>query len=507
MIFDICVLGGGINGAAIARDAAGRGLSVLLLEARDLAQGTSSASTKLIHGGLRYLEYGAFGLVKESLQERSLLLKQSPHIIWPMDFVLPHRAHMRPIWMMKLGLWLYDHLAGLQNVLPRSRTLDISKPPHVQVIKSVSDVGYGFSDCWVDDSRLVVLNALEAAEKGADIRLHSRCVGIYQMPQCWRLSVQPSGQDTSYDVKASVVVNATGPWVDDLLQIANIADKNTPRVRMVKGSHIIVPRLYEGECSYVLQQDDRRIVFAIPYEGKYTLIGTTEEAYNGDPYAARASKDEIEYMCAAAGQYFRASVTPEHVCWTYSGVRPLYQYGHASMTAAPRDHKLVCHGGKYRPFISLFGGKLTTHRAVAQEAVDKAAALMGKNTPAWTNRHTAHLPGGDIPDGDFDLFVEALVTQYTFLDRDLLYRYARAYGTRVHWMLDGVHALADMGAHYGDNLYAAEVRYMVRHEWARTAEDVLWRRSKLGMHVKDATLTALDIGLPLILAEEGRVAA
>lgn len=498
MDYDLCVIGGGINGAGIARDAAGRGLSVLLVEAKDLACATSSASTKLIHGGLRYLEYGEFKMVREALQERERLLRAAPHVIWPLDFVLPHVPEQRPFWMIRLGLYLYDFLGGRQ-LLKASRTVRFKDSQLGAPLKDEYKRGFVYSDCWADDSRLVVLNAMDARSHGAQIMTQTRCTGLKALDDGWCVSLVSGGDNDTFDVTAKAVVNAAGPWVRDVLDASKLETPETPKVRLVKGSHIIVPRLFYGDHCYILQQSDRRIVFAIPYEGQYTLIGTTEEAFEGDSYDAQISDGEIDYLCAAASYYFEKPVERSSVEWSYAGVRPLFDDGSDNVTNASRDYQIYTQGEADHPLLSVFGGKLTTYRVVAEDVVNKLMRLTGRSGKAWTA--DASLPGGDIPAADYGAFLEKSLARYGFLDDDLVQRYARAYGTKLHDILQDVSCIDGLGAYYGDGVYEVELRYLVDQEWALCAEDVLWRRSKLGLHVSADTVAAVTDAVDAIVAE------
>jgi glycerol-3-phosphate dehydrogenase len=492
--YDLCVIGGGINGAGIARDAAGRGLSVLLVEARDLASATSSSSTKLIHGGLRYLEYFEFRLVRDSLVEREKLLGMAPHIIRPMRFVLPHDRQQRPYWMIRLGLFLYDRLGG-RSKMPQTEALDLSLHKYGNPLKNDYERGFAYSDCWVEDSRLVVLNALSAAEKGADIALHTACTKLTPHEDYWTVDVENLISGAQHSVQAKMVVNASGPWVRSLLESSGLVAPDLPDVRLVKGSHIIIDRIFEGDQAYIIQQPDKRIVFVIPYEGRYTLIGTTEEDYEGAPQDARISDAEIEYLCASFNRAFERQITKDDVIWHYSGVRPLFNDGQESATSTTRDYHFYEHDETEAPMISVFGGKLTTYRILAQDVVDFLTA----DEDSWTEGEA--LPGGDIPDGDVDTYVVKNAARYSWLPEKLLRRYVGAYGTRIHVLLDGFTSLNDLGAHYGDQVYECELRYLVQYEFAHSAADIVWRRSKLGLHISDETLHNIDIAVQSIVAE------
>ncbi|HXV24745.1 MAG TPA: glycerol-3-phosphate dehydrogenase [Alphaproteobacteria bacterium] len=483
---DLLVIGGGINGAGIARDAAGRGLKVLLAEQGDLAQGTSSASTKLIHGGLRYLEYYEFRLVREALKEREVLLANAPHIIWPLRFVLPHADYLRPAWMIRLGLLLYDHIGGRVR-LPASRGVDLRSDPAGAPLKPKFTRGFSYSDCWVEDSRLVVLNAMDAAERGAAILTRTRCVSARPSGRAWQVLLQDLN-GSRRTVAAQGLVNAAGPWISEVAEKVIGRPLGQP-IRLVKGSHIVVPRLFEGEEAYILQNEDRRIVFAIPYERHFTLIGTTDLNYVGDPADATISREEIDYLCQAVGSYFRRPVTAADPVWTYSGVRPLYDDRRESASAVTRDYVLHLDTPEGAPLLSVYGGKITTYRRLAEHALEKLAPHYPNSSGPWTAR--APLPGGDIPDGDFDRFLAGLIARRPWLPKRLARRWARAYGTRVETMIGGADGTDELGRHYGEDLYQCEIDYLIQREWARASADILWRRSKLGLHLSPATVEAL----------------
>ena len=497
---DLLIIGGGINGAGIARDAAGRGLSVLLCEQDDLGHATSAASTKLIHGGLRYLEHYEFRLVREALIEREVLLGQAPHIIWPLDFVLPHTAEQRPAWLIRLGLFLYDHLGGRKR-LPSTRTLDLYRDTVGAPIKRRYTKGFAYADCWVEDSRLVVLNAQDAAEHGADIRPRTRCVRARRENDgFWHVELAPTDKrGPTETVRARALVNAAGPWVTQVL--GQVAGLNRPAgLRLVKGSHLVVPRLYPGEQAYILQNDDGRIVFAIPYERDFTLLGTTDEAWDGDPGEVRIDANESDYICRAVNRYLKQQVRPEDAIWSYSGVRPLYDDANANVSAVTRDYVFdiddgASADGTGAPLLSVFGGKITTFRKLAEHALERLLPLMPREVGAragapWTA--SAHLPGGDMADADFESYLATLRADYPWLPPGLARRYARAYGTRTARLLGSATAIADIGPHLGDDVYAAEIDYLMDHEWARTLDDILWRRSKLGLHMTQTTRQAIE---------------
>jgi glycerol-3-phosphate dehydrogenase len=488
-VFDCLVVGGGINGAGIARDAAGRGLSVLLCEQGDLAGYTSSASTKLIHGGLRYLEYYEFRLVREALFERERLLESAPHIIWPLRFVLPHEKGIRPAWFVRLGLVLYDHLAPRRK-LPGTETIHLTRHPAGQALKPGFDTAFMYSDCWVEDSRLVALNALDAAERGAEIRVRTKLASARRDGDLWIAHLENADTGERSEVRARVLVNAAGPFVADVLN-ARLGLNTKKNVRLVKGSHIVVPKLFEGDHAFILQNKDKRIVFAIPYQGRFTLVGTTDVPVGDVPGKAQISDAEILYLCEAINHVFRREISPADVVWTYSGVRPLFDDGSVDASAVTRDYVFDLDGGDGRaPVLSIFGGKITTFRKLAEHALDELKAWFPAMKPAWTDK--AKLPGGDMPDADFERFLGDLKSRRPFLPDDLARRLARAYGTRVDELLGEARSLADLGEDFGGGLTRAEVDYLVRREWARTAEDILWRRSKLGLHVPEGAAGRID---------------
>ena len=480
---DLLIIGGGINGVGIARDAAGRGLSVLLCEQGDLAGATSSASSKLIHGGLRYLEQYEFRLVREALQEREVLLGIAPHNIWPMRFVLPHSQDQRPAWMVRLGLFIYDHLGG-RTQLRATRRLDLRRDPEGAPIRDDYRTAFEYSDCWVDDARLVALNAMDARERGADIRTRTQCISAHRNGEAWIAELQDLASGARYTVLARALVNAAGPWVADMLN--NRAGQNsTKRPRLIKGSHIVVPRLYDGNQAFILQNDDRRVIFVIPYEQKFSLIGTTDIPFEGDPAEVVANETEIDYLCRAVSRYFRRPIAPRELVHTYAGVRPLYDDAAANASAVTRDYVLDLDAAADRaPILSVFGGKITTFRRLAEHALDKLLPLLPVPRPAsWTGQ--APLPGGDLPDGDFDKFLSGFRASHAWLPATTAKRFAHAYGTRAELVLGDAACVADLGTDFGAGFTAAELDYLVREEWVRSAEDALWRRSKLGLHLPD----------------------
>ncbi|QFU15937.1 glycerol-3-phosphate dehydrogenase [Microvirga thermotolerans] len=480
-VTDLLIVGGGINGAGIARDARGRGLSVVLCEQGDLAGYTSSASTKLIHGGLRYLEYYEFRLVREALFERERLLEAAPHIIWPLRFILPHEKGIRPAWFVRLGLFLYDHLAPRKR-LPGTETIHLTRHPAGQALKPGFDTAFVYSDCWVEDSRMVALNALDAFERGADIRVRTKLISARREGETWLATLQNGETGETQEVRAKVIVNAAGPFVADVLN-AKLGLNTSKSVRLVKGSHIVVPKLFDTEQAFILQNTDKRIVFAIPYQGKFTLIGTTDIPVESVPdRKVTISDDEIRYLCNVVNHFFKKQVTPADVVWTYSGVRPLFDDGSINASAVTRDYVFDLDKPQGQaPVLSIFGGKITTFRKLAEHALDELKPFFPAMKPAWTE--TAKLPGGDLPDADFDRFLAGVRSRWSFLPEALAHRLARAYGTRIEELIGSAKSMADLGEDFGAGLTAAEIDYLVRREWARTAEDILWRRSKLGLHV------------------------
>lgn len=501
---DVLVVGGGINGAAIARDAAGRGLRVVLCEKDDLAEHTSSASSKLIHGGLRYLEHYEFGLVRKALLERETLLRSAPHIMRPLRFVMPYERGRgpgaRPAWLIRLGLFLYDRLAR-REFLPGSHALNLRSHPAGGALQPRFARGFMYSDGWVDDARLVVLNALDARERGATILTRSRCAPPQRHPGGWSATIAggAEGGGRRLRVSARLLVNAAGPWAARFLQEATNA-REAAALRLVKGSHIVVPRLFEHPDAYIFQHPDGRIVFALPYEGAFTLIGTTDIDYRGDLDRVTISAEETAYLCQLANRYFARRITPADVVWSYSGVRPLVEDAAAcaaTASSATRDYRLEWDRAG-APLLSVFGGKITTSRKLAEDAVDRIGEALGHGAPAWTAN--ACLPGGDLfgtgPGKrgvlEFDAWRARQAARYPWLPARLAERYGRAYGTRIDTLLAHSANLADLGPEVLPGLYQAEIDYLMRHEWARSAADILWRRSKLGLHVPPGSAAVLD---------------
>jgi glycerol-3-phosphate dehydrogenase len=488
--FDLLVIGGGINGCGIARDAAGRGHSVLLAEQGDLAGATSSASTKLVHGGLRYLEHYEFRLVREALEEREVLLAAAPHIIWPMRFVLPHHRGLRPAFILRIGLFLYDHLGG-RRILPGTATLDLTRDAAGLPLEPGFRRGFEYSDCWVEDSRLVVLNALDARERGAEIRVRTRVVSARRAGEHWDVTLEDAITGARETVQAGALVNAAGPWVAKFLAGA-IGSNAADRVRLVRGSHIVVRRIFEHDRAYIFQNSDGRIIFAIPYEGDFTLIGTTDQDHAGEPGQVSITGGEIDYLLAAANEYFRRKIARADIVWTYSGIRPLYDDGASKAQEATRDYVLTTEGGEAgKPLLlNVFGGKITTYRRLAEAAMEKLAPALPARGKPWTA--TSPLPGGDFPVDGFEALVARIAAEHPDLDARTARRLARAYGTRVWRLLEGARSAADLGRSFGAGLTEREVGYLIDHEFARSAEDIAWRRSKLGLRLGPDEIAALD---------------
>jgi glycerol-3-phosphate dehydrogenase len=505
-VFDLVIIGGGINGCGIARDAAGRGWSVYLCEADDLASATSSASTKLVHGGLRYLEYHEFRLVREALMEREVLWGIAPHIVWPLRFILPHHKGLRPAWLLRLGLFLYDHIGGRKR-LPVTRTKRLQHDAAGRMLKPEYTLGFEYSDCWVEDSRMVVLNARDAAERGAEVATRTRCIAAEREEGgLWRVSVSAPGEAPRV-VRARALVNAAGPWVGDVLQ--NVARSNvSAKVRMVKGSHIVVPRLYPEEHCYIFQNSDKRIFFVIPYQQDFSLIGTTDLDFQGDPRGVSASPEEVEYLCRGTSDYFLRPITPDQVVWTYSGVRPLYDDGASKAQAATRDYVLTLDAPEgMAPLLSIFGGKITTYRRLAEAALEKLTPLMPAANglaAGWTGQHA--LPGGDFPVDGFDAALAGLRMRYPFVAEPTLHRWLRAYGTCVADLVGDAESAEGLGSVLGADLTEAELRYLVTYEWARTAADVVWRRSKLGLHMNAQEIARVNAAMSTLQPQRTAVA-
>jgi glycerol-3-phosphate dehydrogenase len=481
--FDLVVIGGGANGAGIARDAAGRGLRVLLCEKDDLAQGTSSRSGKLVHGGLRYLEYYEFRLVREALIEREVLLRAAPHIIWPMRFVLPHVPAMRPAWLVRLGLFLYDHLGG-RKLLPPTRAVDLSREPEGRPLKPEYHKAFEYSDCWVDDARLVVLNALDAKARGAEILTRTAVVGARRAGDLWEVELEDRRDGGRRQVRARCVVNAAGPWVEELLGQVEGAS-STRRIRLVKGSHLVTRKFWEGNQAYLLQNTDKRVIFVNPYEGDLALIGTTDIPVEGRPEDAAMDEKEIAYLLDVLARYFEHPPGRADIVHLFSGVRPLYDDSAENPSAVTRDYVFDVEpkepAAGRAPILSVFGGKITTYRKLAEHALDKLAPFFPGAGAAWTA--DAAMPGGDIADADFEGWLARFRAAHPWLPEPLARHYGRLYGTRAEALLAGTGRLEDLGRHFGANLYEREARYLMAEEWAETAADILERRTKHGLHL------------------------
>jgi len=491
--YDLFIIGGGINGCGIARDAAGRGYSVCLVEMNDLASGTSSWSSKLIHGGFRYLEYYEFGLVRKALSEREILWAMAPHIIRPMRFVLPHHKAMRPAWLLRLGLFLYDHI-GARKLLPATRGLNLRKEKVGEPLKDEYRRGFEYSDCWVDDARLVVLNAEDAAARGATVLTRTKCVSAKAHEDHWVLTIKDGKTGRQRDVSARMVINAAGPWVDEVLGKA-FGRNNPANVRLVQGSHIVVPKLFDHDRAYIFQNKDGRIVFAIPYQEKYTVIGTTDRDYQGDPADVKISDEEINYLCDIANEYFKKPVHPDDIVWDYSGVRPLYDDGASEAQEATRDYVFKINDGPddkpgEPPVANIFGGKITTYRRLAESMMDVVEDRLGRKGRPWTSK--PKLPGGDFPTTGFDGLLAGLRADYPWLEGETALRLAHQFGTKARMVLGNATSEKDLGKDFGFGLSEAEVRYLAVNEWAVSAEDILWRRTKMGLKLSDKQAKALQ---------------
>lgn len=484
--YDVFVIGGGVNGTGIARDAAGRGYTVMLAEMHDLASGTSSAATKLVHGGLRYLEHYEFKLVREALMEREVLWAAAPHIIWPLRFVLPHHKGLRPAWFLRLGLVVYDYLGG-RKLLPATKTLDLRSDVTGKPLKPGYATAFEYSDCWVDDARLVTLYAKDAQAHGARIATRTKVVGAQRSADGWQITLESAaGSET---VTARLLVNAGGPWVDQVINRA-LGRNDARNVRMVKGSHIVVKKLFDHGRCYIFQNADNRIIFAIPYEDDFTLIGTTDQDFAGDLDTVEISAEETSYLLSAASEYFAKPVTEDQIVWTFSGVRPLFDDGATAAQEATRDYVIRTEAEPTGALVNVFGGKLTTSRHLSEEVVDGFAKLIGKKGPSWTR--TAQLPGGEFAPTGFAAEVGKLQGRYGWLAAGLARRLVRLYGTRAGLLLGEAGSMSELGPHFGADLFGREVDYLMREEWAVTAQDVLWRRTKLGLRIGAPDIERLE---------------
>lgn len=477
-MYDLLVVGGGINGVGIARDAAGRGLKTLLCEKDDLASHTSSASSKLIHGGLRYLENYEFRLVRESLGERETLLRAAPHIIWPIRIILPVEKNMRPAWMLRIGLFIYDNLAK-RALLPATKTLNLRTAKQGEPLQDHLVKGFEYSDCWADDARLVALNAMDAKMRGADILTHSECVSLQRHEAHWSATLK-NDDGLIQTIDAKMIINAAGPWVDKILgQVGRIG--NESGVRLVKGSHIVVDKLYDGDHAYLFQSADGRVIFAMPYENDYTLIGTTEAKWELENGPVTISDEETDYLCAAVNEYFKKHIRPDDVVWSYAGVRPLYDDKSDNASTVTRDYVFNLDEENGPAMLSIYGGKLTTYRKLSEHAMEKIKHIFPNMGDAWTKG--ASLPGGDVEFDSIPQLKADMTSRFSWLDPKIVHRMVDAYGTKISDILANRSSIADMGHHYGAGLYEAEIEYMENQEFAKSADAILWRRSKLGLHM------------------------
>ncbi len=488
--YDVLVIGGGVNGCGIARDAVGRGLNVALVEQSDLASATSSASTKLFHGGLRYLEYYEFDLVRKALKEREVLLQNMPHISWPMRFVIPHLTGMRPKWMLRAGLFLYDHIGG-RKILRPTKKINLSKSELGDPLEDEIKVGFEYSDCWVDDARLVVLNARDAADRGANIMTRTQFVSAKDKDGEWTASLKDMNTGKTRKIQARVLINAGGPWVKNIIE--DRVKTDTPEgIRLVRGSHIVVNKLYDHDRAYFFQNSDGRLVFTIPYENDFTLIGTTDADHQGDPSTAKCSDEEAAYLCEIASRNFKKDILLSDVVWSYAGVRPLHDNEKGDASAASRDYQIkVRRINDTAPLINIFGGKITTYRKLSEEVVAELAPFTRMIGKPWT--HHAHLPGGDFAFAQKDELIAQFRWDFPFLEEDQMRRMFKAYGTQAAEMLRGLTSAQEMGEDFGAGLTEIEVKWLMDHEWAQTAEDVIWRRTKLGLRLSDKQVTALGV--------------
>jgi glycerol-3-phosphate dehydrogenase len=474
---DIFIIGGGINGTGIAADAAGRGLSVMLCEKGDLASGTSSYSTKLIHGGLRYLEFFEFNMVRKALREREILMKKAPHLIQPLEFVLPHESHLRPAWLIRLGLFLYDHLSA-RTLIPGPHTVNLTADERGKPLQEQFKKGFSYFDCFTDDARLVVENAIAAREHHAEILTHTEFLSAQRDKTNWKIHLKNTLTGGEYFQYAKALVNTAGPWVHEVNNRI-IDNKTLFSIELVKGSHIIVPKLYEGNFAYILQNSDKRIVFAIPYQGQFTLIGTTDVSVDNVKQTA-ISEDEINYLCKIINNYFKKTITAENIIWAYSGVRCLQGQHSDNPSTTTRDYRFILDSNnETQALLTVIGGKLTTFRDLSENAVNKLQDFFPGMGAAWTANQP--LPGGNFKNHNFESFYQQFKTDYPWLPEDLAHRYAKNYGTRASLFLNHTRSLSDLGKHIGAGLYQKEIEYLVQYEWAKTAEDILWRRTKLGL--------------------------
>jgi glycerol-3-phosphate dehydrogenase len=473
---DIFIIGGGVNGTAIAADAAGRGLSVTLCEKNDLASGTSSACSKLIHGGLRYLELYEFGLVHSALQEREVLLSRAPHLIFPLEFILPHEKHLRPAWLIRLGLFFYDHLAR-RRYLPCSRALNLQKDMHGTALLPKFKKGFSYYDCFVDDSRFVIANALSAQANNAKILTRSTFISAKREKIFWKIELEDNTTKNKFYTYAKTIINVAGPWVKEVHN--TISSDLFFEIELDKGSHIIVPKLYEGDFAYILQNSDQRVIFAIPFQEKFTLIGTTDNKFSANLDTIKISPTEEEYLCKIINQYFKKPINKTDIIGSFAGVRCLQASDKKNPATITRDYKLLIEDKNNLPLVTVIGGKFTTHRILAEQTLAKLKPYFTAMGKTWTANHP--LPGGDIPNQDFAMFLKQFKLEFPWLPSDMANRYAKNYGTRAYLLLKDAKKLSDLGIEIGKNLYQNEVEFLIQHEWARTIEDILWRRTKLGL--------------------------
>lgn len=487
LAYDIFVIGGGINGTAITADAAGRGLSVILCEKGDLACGTSSASTKLIHGGLRYLELYEFNLVRKALHECDVLMNRAPNLISPLEFVLPYENHLRPAWLIRLGLFFYDHLAKRER-LPSSKSVNFQKDSRGAALLSSFKKGFSYYDCFTDDSRLVVLNALSAKDHGAEILTHTQFISAQRENGLWKIEVKANtGEIIFYSAKT--LINVAGPYVRDVQK--NIIGSTLKfNVELVKGSHIVVPKLYAGDFAYILQNADNRIVFAIPYENDFTLIGTTDVAFQSDLNEIKITPDEINYLCNTINHYFKKHINPADIIWSYAGVRCLRGQEEENLSKITRDYQLLLEDGNEAPLLTVIGGKLTTHRILAEDVLSKLQKYFPTMGKSWTA--DSPLPGSDFASHHYSEFYKKFSADYPWLPESITQRYAKNYGTRAYLLLENTHSMADLGEDFSTGLYQKEIEYLIKHEWAKTSEDILWRRTKLGLTITPSCVKKLD---------------
>lgn len=488
---DIFIIGGGINGTAIAADAAGRGLSVILCEKNDLGSGTSSASSKLIHGGLRYLEFYEFGLVKKALNEREVLLARAPNLVTPLEFILPHEKHLRPAWLIRIGLFIYDHLAK-RNILPKSKSIDLKNDIRGKGLLPHLQKGFSYYDCFTDDARLVVLNALSAKLNDANILTYTEFLSAERENNQWKIQLKNTSTHKVFYCYAKTLMNVAGPWIKHV-QDKIIGTDIQFEIELDKGSHILVPKIFDGDFAYILQNADQRVIFAIPFQEKYTLIGTTDVHYPGNLDSVTITTDEEEYLCKIINEYFKKSISKNDIIWSYAGVRCLQathgQHAHTAATAS-RDFKYLIDTKNNLPLFTVIGGKLTTHRTLAEHALDKLKPYFSQMKPAWTA--SKPLPGGDMPNHDFEAFYSNFKKKFNWLPKEIAFRYAKNYGTRAYQLLENSTSLSDLGIDFSHGLYKKEVEYLIQQEWAKTSEDILWRRTKLGLVFTKAETDKLE---------------